>query len=209
MEKTKLITLFKDFIPHDAVHDAIDLILKYNISIKITRSRKTKLGDYSFYRNQKTGIITINHDLSPEQFLLTLLHEMAHHITRLQYGDKITPHGKEWKQEIRKLLLPFYSNNVFPVFMLEPLKKYLQKPTATMAASPDLYKALREIDHKKRNINPKMLLDDLKFDEFFSFENKGVFKKIKKRRSRIVCLSMTNQRLYLFYPFVEITLEDK
>ena len=51
--------------------------------IKLSKPRKSKLGDFRAQKNGETSI-SINNDLKPDPFLFTLLHEIAHyHVYRL------------------------------------------------------------------------------------------------------------------------------
>ena len=50
--------------------------------------------------------ITINNDLNKYRFLITLIHEMAHLVT-FKDMPRSKPHGKEWKINFQRLMLPF------------------------------------------------------------------------------------------------------
>ena len=85
-------------------HDSIivyieDLIDLHKVQFILSKPRKTKLGDYRSIPNKNLFIITVNNDLNPVQFLVTALHEIAHHVTWIKYIRFVKPHGKEWKQE--------------------------------------------------------------------------------------------------------------
>ena len=47
----------------------------------------------------------MNGDLNPYSFLITTLHEFAHLHTFQQHGNRVNPHGDEWKTNFRKLLI--------------------------------------------------------------------------------------------------------
>jgi predicted SprT family Zn-dependent metalloprotease len=59
-------------------------------------------------------LITVNGDLNPYSFLITTLHEFAHLHTYLKYGTRVAPHGEEWKNCYRKLLLPIIDSKKLP-----------------------------------------------------------------------------------------------
>ena len=44
-----------------------------------------------------------NQNLSNEQLLGVLLHEMCHHVVFEKYGIDVDPHGKEWVEEMRNV----------------------------------------------------------------------------------------------------------
>ena len=81
-------------MPENSIEFIEGILEKEKISIKIVNQRQTKHGDF---RRLSSGQyqITINNNLNPHQFLLTLIHEIAHHVTFQKYG-RVKPHGKEW-----------------------------------------------------------------------------------------------------------------
>ena len=58
----------------------------YDFDLKITRPRKSKLGDFRPPKPGKRSSITMNEDLGPYQFLTTFVHELAHLIIWEKYG---------------------------------------------------------------------------------------------------------------------------
>ena len=76
----------------------------YNCHLKITRNRNSKLGDYRKMPDNSHQI-TINGTLEPQLFFFVLTHELAHLIAFEKYGRRISPHGQEWKQTFREMLL--------------------------------------------------------------------------------------------------------
>ena len=90
-----MINNFHKHIPENAINLVQSLIEYHSINLKIVNQRQTKHGDFRQLANGKFQI-TINNNLNPFQFLLTLIHEIAHHTTFEKYG-RIRPHGKEWK----------------------------------------------------------------------------------------------------------------
>ena len=70
---------YQDYIPEEAIPLVQDLIEQHNFTLKIVHQRQTKHGDFRKLPNDKFQI-TINNNLNKEQFLLTLIHEIAHHI---------------------------------------------------------------------------------------------------------------------------------
>ena len=65
------------YLPPMAVEPAFNLIKTYGVHLKIVNERKTRHGDY---RKMPDGTlqITINANLNPYRFLITLIHEIAH-----------------------------------------------------------------------------------------------------------------------------------
>ncbi|MDZ7848645.1 MAG: hypothetical protein U5L96_18960 [Owenweeksia sp.] len=66
------------------------------VMLKIVSPRKTKFGDYRFpQKRDPRHRISLNSNLNPFAFLITLIHEMAHLKAFKDYGHKIKAHGPE------------------------------------------------------------------------------------------------------------------
>ena len=100
-------------IPLASVDYVKSLIYSENVVIKLKKTRKTKHGDFSVNKNG-LRLITINESLNKYRFLITLIHEISHYFTFKNYGIYIKPHGVEWKNTFRSLLLPVINSDVFP-----------------------------------------------------------------------------------------------
>ncbi len=96
-----------EYLPEKAVPEILNWLENSNVQLKITRNRHTKLGDYRPPIKHKFHKISINYDLNKYNFLITLIHEFAHLNIWEQFKNRVKPHGKEWKEEYSKLLLPF------------------------------------------------------------------------------------------------------
>jgi predicted SprT family Zn-dependent metalloprotease len=85
-----------------------ELIFKYlhdyKVHLTITRGRKTVLGDYRHSTGHQNHRISVNGNLNKYAFLITLIHELAHLLTFIQFGNRVAAHGKEWKQYIEECL---------------------------------------------------------------------------------------------------------
>lgn len=190
---------FQKYIPEHAIHLVQSLIEKHKINLKIVNQRHTKHGDFRQLANGEFQI-TINNTLNPFQFLLTLIHEIAHHVTFKKYG-KIQPHGKEWKQQFQHLMLPFLHPTIFPSPMLIPLAHYLKNPKASTDSDIKLSLALKG----NKAENGKNFVFELPLNSTFVFKNK-MYRKGKKRKTRIECLQLTTNRMYLFNQNTEVIL---
>jgi hypothetical protein len=199
MEKYKKV-LYK-YLPEQSVPLVFKLLNEYNIQLRISKSRATKLGDYrppiqySFHR------ISINHDLNQYQFLITLIHEFAHLKNWINYKNKVKPHGKEWKTEFNELMQPLLTNSVFPEEILLTLSTYLQNPSSS-TRSLKLQKALRKYDTSPASLT----LEEIPFNSIFKIYNGIVFKKLAKMRKRYKCLRMDNKKIYLVSPLIKTEL---
>ena len=177
------------------------LIEQNNFSLKIVNQRETKHGDF---RKMPDGSfqITVNNNLNQYQFLLTLVHEIAHHITHQKFG-RVQPHGKEWKKVFQHLMLPFLKPDIFKYEMLPHLANYLKNPKASTDSDAKLSLALREF----KPSSGKAFIFELPFGQAFLFKN-TTYKKGNKRRTRFECLNTINGKVYLFNQNVEVEIID-
>lgn len=190
---------FQKHIPENAIDLVQSLMELHDINLKIVNQRQTKHGDFRKLPNGKFQI-TINNSLNSYQFLLTLVHEIAHHITFKKYG-RVQPHGKEWKQQFQHLMLPFLQSTIYPSDMLGPLAQYLKNPKASTDSDVKLSLALRE------NIAEigKSFIFELPVNSTFIFRDK-LYRKGNKRRTRFECIQIETNRVYLFNQNAEVIL---
>ena len=80
-------------------------------NLKITRPRKTKRGDFRYGKGTLT--ISVNQDSNSFRFLFTLIHEIAHLKNYLEFGTRVSPHGKEWKANFRFVFNEFKMHEEF------------------------------------------------------------------------------------------------
>ena len=71
--------IYNDFIPVAAQKKVNELLNNEPVLIKVVKKRKTKHGDFRKLASGKIQI-TVNENENPFRFLITLLHEIAHHI---------------------------------------------------------------------------------------------------------------------------------
>jgi hypothetical protein len=193
MKKEAFENAIKKFLPEHTSAMVTDLIFQYKIDLTITRERKTKLGDFKV--NPRTGQskISINGNLNPWSFLITLLHELAHAWVYADYKHRVRPHGNEWKNRYIKLMTPFFEKEIFPEDIARPLSAYMRNPKASSSADPELVKALRKYD---KNGGEQLTVSDLEAGSIFRL-NGNEFRLEQKRRTRYLCTNLKNNRQYL------------
>lgn len=172
----------------------------YKFYFKITKSRNTKLGDFTPSHSGKPHKITVNHDLNKYSFLITLTHEVAHLIAFNKYREKILPHGKEWKEEFRLLLMPFFSMNIFPDDVVSCLSHYSQNPKASSCSDIHLIKALKKYDNKSEYLH----LEEIPLKSIFKLRNGREFLKGDRIRKRYKCTEVRTGKEYLVSPVAEV-----
>ena len=91
------------FIPSKSYLKICQWIQELDITIKLSKPRKTKIGDFKVVNGN--FIISINNDLNQYSFLITLVHELAHAYVYKDYKNNVQPHGLEWKQIFKDMLL--------------------------------------------------------------------------------------------------------
>ena len=188
---------YQKYIPSKAIPFVQFLIEKHNFLLKIVNQRATKHGDFRQLPNG-SFVITVNNNLNKHQFLLTLIHEIAHYVTHKKFG-RVQPHGKEWKAVFQHLMLPFLHPDIYPSEILPFLANYLKNPKASTDSDVNLSLVL------KGNMaeQGKCFIFELSIGDFFEFKN-IIYKRGTKRRTRIECLNTGNNNIYLFNQNVEV-----
>lgn len=199
----KEIQVLQRHLPPGTVTRILEWIKLYNFSLKITKPRSTKLGDYrSPYRGQGHRI-SVNGNLNPYAFLVTLVHEIAHLVAWEKFRNKIKPHGGEWKREYSLLMNEFLEQNIFPDHLQLGLLDYMENPAASSCADVNLYKLLKSFDPNHHQI---LHLEDIPENSTFRLVNGRTFIKRDKLRKRFRCLEVQTKRMYLVNPLAEVQL---
>ena len=188
---------YQNYIPRKAIPLVEFLVEKHSFELKIVNERATKHGDFRKLPNGKFQI-TINNNLNIYQFLLTLIHEIAHHVTHEKFG-RAQPHGKEWKTIFQHLMLPFLHPEIYPPEILGYLAKYLKNPKASTDADAKLSLALRGNEAE----SGKLFVFNIPNGDLFEFKN-TIYKRGNQRRTRIECQNIKTHRNYLFHQNVEV-----
>jgi len=182
----------------------VQLIHQYKVHLTVTRERKSVLGDYRHPFLGSNHKITVNGNLNKYEFLITLLHELAHLLCFEQYRNRVEAHGKEWKNIYGSLLKAFIDLDLFPEDIRKSLKKTLLNPAATANGETALLLVLRRYNpvQKAGVVVLALLADGTLFKEI-----KGrTFRKIKLRRKRIECVEIATGNIYLFSALSEVEI---
>ena len=205
-KKETTFRFLEQFLPAGAFEEIAPFFQTHTIYLTLTHDRKSVLGDYrNPTRAEPHHRISINATLNPYSFLITLLHELAHLLTFVHFGHKVSPHGKEWKTQFRHILIPFLGKRFFPGDVEKALYAYVHNPAASTCTDPDLYKALYKYD--KHEPGHKMV-DDIEVNQRFQTPDGQLWQKIAKVRTRTRCKNLGNGKMYLFQGIVEVKVVE-
>lgn len=190
-----------DFLPTGSYPFVEPFLIDYKVHLTITRSRKTVLGNYRHAHLEKTHRITVNGDLNKFAFLITLLHELAHLVTFIKFGNKVAPHGVEWKHQFGQILKQFLEKNLFPLDIRNQLILSINNPAASSCADLGLMRVLRKYDEVDEGY---CLVEEIEEGGVFQISDGRIFKRVKKLRKRIQAIEISTGRMYLFSPIFEV-----
>ncbi len=190
--------VISEFLPPESVEAILDLNDLHPFHLTITNPRTTKLGDYRSPQRGDIHRITVNGNLNPYQFLVTLLHEIAHLTTYEKYKNRVLPHGNEWKKEFRDIAWPFLRKDIFPEEIINELGRYLINPAASSCADDGLLLIMRKYDARKAKT-----IVDIPTGELFGMPPR-IFKKGELMRKRYKCLDVVNKKWYMVHPQAEV-----
>jgi len=210
----KQISALAPHLPQAAVAYCAGLWKQHQFELCIVRPRRTRLGDFT-KRPHKNPRITLNANLNPYSFLVTYLHEVAHHVVYAAFPKKrIAPHGQEWKAAFGDLLQPVLNENCFPADILSPLQRYSYNPKASTGSDAALVLALakhnpeevKSGDVAEASANKKTLLH-LSEGANFVFQERE-FTRGPLRRTRVLCFEKSSKRRYTI-PAHALVLVDR
>ena len=181
MNIEQLAAILARHIPPPAAPLVAQYLDKYQVQLTIKWARASKLGDYRSPRKGEKHAISINHNLNPYAFLLTLVHELAHLLTFEKFANRVAPHGEEWKAEFKLLMEPFINMKVYPEPLEKVLLNYMRNPKAASCADPQLLRAMNQF-----NAVPDVFVEQLPFGTFFKVDKDRVFQKGEKKRKNFL-----------------------
>lgn len=192
--------VLNEYLPEAAVEKAFSWIVDKDVHLKISKQRKTKLGDYRppvYHTNHR---ISINHNLNKYSFLITFVHEFAHLLVWEKHKGKVDPHGKEWKNEYKSLMQNFLNKAIFPADLEKVLAKSIENSKASSTSDLKLSRVLKKYDDQ----SDFLTLEDLEEDAVFFIEGGRRFKKGQKQRTRYKCQNIDNKKIYLVHALTAV-----
>ena len=186
------------FLPDNTERYIACFLVDKVVHFTISKERRTKHGDYRQPHKGQPHRISVNGSLNQYAFLITTIHELAHLTTFEKHGNRVRPHGAEWKQEFKKLFLPLLAQDILPDDVQLALSRYLADAKASSCSDDRLYRVLRRYDK-----NQGTLVEHLPHGAQFKLNGK-IFVKGKKLRKRYECKDASNGKLYRVLGIAEI-----
>lgn len=194
-----------EYLPAGSAVPVLEWFNTHHVVLRVTGSRRSKLGDFRGSTPFSPPVISVNHNLNPYSFLVTLLHEMAHAEVFLNFRRRMQPHGEHWKQAYRALGQPYLHPGLLPDSIRTAFADYLRNPSASSTTNLKLALALRAFDAP----NEAIRISELPADAIFALPDGRMFKRGDKLRKRYRCECLNNKRIYLFSPLAEIIPVEK
>ncbi len=195
------LSLLQDYLPEGSLVLVCGFLQHYKVHLTISRNRKTILGDYRHAIGSKNHRISVNGNLNPYAFLITLVHEIAHLVTFIESGNRVAPHGIEWKKIYHKLLIQFIEHSIFPDDIRKVLERSLHSLPASSCADINLMRVLRKYDEKKAGF---VMVEQIEEGKLFMIEGGRIFKKEIRLRKRYQCCEIKSGKKFLFSPVYEV-----
>jgi len=198
--KAKIQQQLKQFVPEGFEEMIADLLFSAPVQFKIVRPRNTKLGDYRPAHAGKPHRITVNGNLNKFSFLITTIHEFAHLNNYVEYGRNVAPHGEEWKNHYRKLLIPVLDKKILPQDIENALINSLVNTKASSCADIPLMRVLKNYDLQNETY---VFLENIPKNAHFLLQGKE-FIQGELRRKRYLCEEVSTKKKYLIHTLAEV-----
>lgn len=184
------ITRLAEFVPKESLKFIEKWCDKHSLHLKITRERKSKLGDYRPISGGSHQI-SINGNLDPLFFFFIFTHEIAHMHCYTLFKRSVAPHGMQWKNIFADLIME--SLTVYPPDLQEILMNFSKNPKATLNASPELIKYFRFYPVSEHEV----FVEDIPASHEFKY-NGDHYVLIKKLKKNYLCQNKNTGRMYRF-----------
>lgn len=201
---TQHIEILKNYVPKDSLPILEKWFQQRPFQLRIPKKRVSKFGDYQAPLKNELPKISVNGNLNQYAFLITLTHEFAHLLVFHSYKHKAKAHGIEWKTEFQNLMRVLLNKNIFPDNLSIILNEHMKNPAASSARDARLVKELKKYDSPTNLVH----LSDLPEGAKFSLNNKRIFIKGNKRRTRFLCKEVANKKEYLIHGIAEVLPVD-
>ena len=194
----------KHYLPEGSFDKVIQFLHLYNVHLTVAKERKSVLGDYKHAYQGLNHRISVNGNLNKYEFLITLLHELAHLLTFEAYKNRVEAHGVEWKICYSNLLKDFIEVDIFPKDVEKAIRKSMKSPAATANGETALLTVLHKYNTNKKE--GYQLLSSLAEGVLFKTENGKIFRKGPLRRKRYTCIELKTGLNYTVSAITEVRI---
>lgn len=150
------------------------------------RARRTKHGDHRQRTGEAFSEVTVNVSGNRYQFLITLLHELAHAVTLQRHGSRAAAHGREWRGIFAHLLRRALEGNLFPADLAPHVERQVTRgPAASSSRDAGLQLALRQHD----TLDHRPMVAELADGTLFSLDGKLLLRRGRQVRTRYHCVT--------------------
>ena len=188
------------FLTHETIKKINFWEEKFNVKVIVISPSKSRMGVFIPKRHDY-HVIRINNNLNKYEFLITLIHEIAHASIWEKYGKRVNPHGDEWKEQYKKMMLPFLNPEFFPEDILRSLSKHMINPRASTVRDLELSRILKKYDK-----NRSTFISEINDGDEFYIDNGKRFVRMEKLRKNYQCKEISTGKLYRFSPLAEVNL---
>ena len=188
------------FLTHETIKKINSWEEKFNVKVIVCSPSKSRMGVFIPKRHDY-HVVRINNNLNKYAFLITLIHEIAHASIWEKYGRRVNPHGDEWEEQYKKMMLPFLNPEFFPEDILRPLSHHMVNPRASTIRDLELSRILKKYDNNKSTF-----ISEINDGDEFSIDNGKRFVRIEKLRKNYKCKEISTGKLYRFSPLAEVDL---
>jgi hypothetical protein len=192
---------WKTHVPEGSVSLVSQWLISSPVPVILAKSRRSKHGDFRVPRNGRPAYVTINHDLHPVEFLITLAHEIAHFRNWRKHGRRARPHGPEWRNEFREMLMEVLRGELLDKEISAAVYLLYFKRKLIGSGSSEL---LNRLLGKSVDESGIMHVADLPEGAKFMLRSGKTFIKGRKLRKRYQCRDTVSSRIYSVHPMAEV-----
>ena len=189
-----------EHIPGNSLETVTGWLDQYPVALTVSRKRNSKMGDYRPPAKNARHRISVNGDLHPYAFLVTLVHELAHLVIWEKYKRRARPHGEQWKAQFRVMLQRLWEEEIFEDGVSDIVNDFSSGKISYRMFNLRFEKLVHQMSPDEE----ESLLGDLPQDAVFSIHNGRRFIKQEKVRTRFRCKDLKNGRIYLISPLAKV-----
>jgi len=191
-----------DYLNERQVDFVAPYFIDFPMRLKIVHVKKTYWGLCQYPRKKgERYLITLVRSDMQGHFFMVFLHEIAHMLAHMQFGEEISAsHGKEWGSIVRNIMSKAITEGCF-------------SPTETEILSGCVKSYVPLTNAKLNTLEQKIIklyrpdvvrVDSLPMDAVFKLKNGMEMKFIKKLRKNYECMELHSGKRYRVNPDAEV-----